>query len=319
MPLPTSDFHATVCLEMRMLKNKQRLEQQQLVDPVSAVVLSQLLPLASAEHVTEKVTPIPTSDTSTISNLETATPYQLTRVIRDTSHPPSLCNPSMTSSGLVNTNTNTTGCNYSSSMAINNTNQYQADLASIDSSDTYASCQTHPFFSQGDLTSDVMDSSYAVEFDSNNLYINPLGKGAIESYRGGINAAKVKKSASGDMTLRNLGTAKSFDNEFDDEFQTFAAFDTSNEPRGSSSTSLNETPVPKHRKTRFQSQPNKPSTRFEEIKRSQDSIDRNSNIQQKKSKRKLFEAKSISSATRLINQHLFGQSLQSKGKLLTFS
>lgn len=213
----------------------------------------------------------------------------------------------VTGSTLVNSNY-PIGC---SSTAINSSSQFQADLVSVDSSDTYASCQTHPFFSQGDLTSDVMDASYAVDYDTNNLYINPLEKeGLISSGY----AAKVKKSASGDMALRNLGTGSSFENEA--EFQTFQTFGISTEPHGSSSTSLNETPVPKHRKTRFQTQSSKPRARFEEVKRSQDSIDRTSSMQQKKTKRKLFEAKSLASATKLINQHLFGHhpSLQSKSE-----
>lgn len=283
-----------------MMKNKQLLmQQQQFMEPM----------VVAYPPLTAVATSIPTSDLSTISYTETVTP-QLTRAA---SNPPSLANNPSMASTLVNTNT--TGC---SSMAINCNSQYQADLASVDSSDTYASCQTHPFFSQGDLTSDVMDSAYAIDYDTNNLYINPLEKetmGLIGGYGG--KSIKVKKSASGDVALRNIGTDGSFENEA--EFQTFQTFGISTEPRGSSSTSLNETPVPKHRKTRFQSQPNKPRARFEEVKRSQDSIDRSSNMQQKKTKRKIFEAKSIASATKLINQHLFGHhpSLPTKGEFLS--
>lgn len=74
-----------------------------------------------------------------------------------------------------------------------------ADLASLDSSDTYASCQTHPCLSQGDLTSadDLLDCNddMLYNFDAasanartgsimdfldydntNNLYVNPLQK-----------------------------------------------------------------------------------------------------------------------------------------------
>lgn len=73
-----------------------------------------------------------------------------------------------------------------------------ADLASLDSSDTYASCQTHPCLSQGDLTSadDLLDCNddLLYNFDAaanartgsimdfldydntNKLYVNPLQK-----------------------------------------------------------------------------------------------------------------------------------------------
>lgn len=218
-------------------------------------------------------------------------------------------------------------------LSVASRSQYQSDLASVDSSDTYASCQTHPFLSQGDLTTDI------TEFDTNNLYVNPMEKeGDVMTSLG-----QVKKSASGDTALRNFGISgvsgcgSSFDDDPSD-YQAFQTFGTQTEPRGgSSSTSLNETPVPKHRKARFQScassstSQTKPRARFIDIdmKRSEDSIDGNmttttiggqapSNIS-KKTRRKLFEAKGLASATKLINQHLFGiQGLAGKGKHLSY-
>ncbi|GAB0100240.1 potassium voltage-gated channel protein Shab [Sergentomyia squamirostris] len=154
------------------------------------------------------------------------------------------------------------------------------DLASVDSSDTYASCQTHPFLSQGDLTSDMLDAVCDFDLETNNLYINPLEV-----------RPQVKKSASGDTALRNL----------DGDFQALQSFEA---PERGSRASLTEAQcVPKHRKTRFQQQSLKSKTRFDDGKTSQDSLNENG----KKNRRASFmPAKSLASATKLINQHLFG-------------
>lgn len=131
------------------------------------------------------------------------------------------------------------------------------DLGSVDSSDTYASCNTHPFHSQGDLTSDIADPSCAiVDFvlDSN-LYVNPLDNqrsrdnspqqplalSGFSTSRGSLGV--VKKSTSGDTALRSLGASP-----VEDIFKGFPPVTSDRGSRGS----LNDTPVPKHRKTRFQ-------------------------------------------------------------------
>lgn len=185
----------------------------------------------------------------------------------------------------------------------NNSNQFNnnGDLGSVDSSDTYASCQTHPFLSQGDLTSDLADACvFDLDTDSNNLYINPLQKDDQ------IIRSQVKKSASGDTALRNLCGNSPLEESFQ-HYQTFVGTE-----RGSR-VSLNESPVPKHRKTRFQQSCKQAKTRFEGIatKASQESLSDG-----KKNRRSSFmPAKSLASATKLINQHLFGiQSISSKGK-----
>lgn len=54
------------------------------------------------------------------------------------------------------------------------------DRGSVDSSDTYASCQTHPCYSENDLT----------EEPDSNLYVNPMN---------GADKVRVKKSASGEI------------------------------------------------------------------------------------------------------------------------
>lgn len=179
-------------------------------------------------------------------------------------------------------------------------NSYNGDLASLNSSDTYASCQTHPFLSQGDLTADMCDAvSTLDDLDMNNLYINPLEKDADDL------RAQVKKSASGDTALCNIGGTS-----LDESFQNFQTFESRD--RGSQ-VSLNETPVPKHRKTRFQQSITKPKARFEVTKTSQESLNEG-----KKNRRSSFmPAKSLASATKLINQHLFGiQSISAKGESL---
>ncbi|XP_026463971.1 uncharacterized protein LOC113366556 [Ctenocephalides felis] len=160
------------------------------------------------------------------------------------------------------------------------------DLGSVDSSDTYASCDTHPFLSQGDLLEVRLDSKCEVD---SNLYVNPLDKGA----------ALVKKSASGDCgQLRSLGASP-----MDEAFKDFATVDSA------SRISLNESNLPKHRKKRFQ-QLNRPQTTLAERDASQDSLDRRLGGR----RTSFMPGRSIASVTRIINQHLFGLQSSPKGK-----
>ncbi|XP_075163848.1 potassium voltage-gated channel shaker cognate b isoform X5 [Haematobia irritans] len=229
------------------------------------------------------------------------------------------------------------GNNFSNNNLNNNFNNNNADLASVDSSDTYASCQTHPFLSQGDLTSDLNDEVCALDIDMDNLYINPLEKdsagntttgymvGLPPTPSSGQIRAHVKKSASGDTALRNLAAGGL--SPMDDVYQNFDAHE-----RGSH-ISLNENPVPKHRKTRFQqsfsgavmpsssssshstttgaTQLSKPRARFEDSKLSQENQGNenspaSSTTSQKKKRSSFMPGKSLATATKLINQHLFG-------------
>jgi hypothetical protein len=237
-------------------------------------------------------------------------------------------NPATSSSLVLNQN-------YS---AHNSTN---ADLASVDSSDTFMSCQTHPFLSQGDLTSapELDELSNLCDFDmidSDNMYMtSPYGhmcnKNFVRGgslYSGPVNiivdsslsaqGSQVKKSTSGDTALRSLAASP-----IDDQYS-------------GSRVSLNETPVPKHRKTRFQQQQqqqqqqhllqqqntnnlSRPKTRFDDGGGGEESgADSSTNVistssNSKKNRRASFmPSKIITSATKhLINQHLFG--LQSMG------
>lgn len=107
------------------------------------------------------------------------------------------------------------------------------DMGSVDSSDTYASCNTQPFNSQGDLTAETPDPL----MDSSNLYVNPL-ESPVERT---VERSVVKKSASGDTALRSLGASP-----LEESYKGFGP------PERGSRGSLNDTPLPKHRKTRFQ-------------------------------------------------------------------
>ncbi|XP_054285933.1 potassium voltage-gated channel protein Shab-like isoform X2 [Macrosteles quadrilineatus] len=156
------------------------------------------------------------------------------------------------------------------------------EIGSVDSSDTYASCTTQPFNSQGDLAETPCD-----QLDTSNLYINPLES---PSPCGGV-----KKSASGDPGLRSLGASP-----LDETYRGFGATDHGS--RGS----LNDTPLPKHRKTRFQ-QPKLGESLGRESQESLETI--------KRRRPSFMPSKSLATATRIINQHLFGlQTLTKNGE-----
>uniref|UniRef100_A0A182FGP5 Uncharacterized protein n=1 Tax=Anopheles albimanus TaxID=7167 RepID=A0A182FGP5_ANOAL len=328
MPLPTSDFHTTVCLEMRMLKNSMN---NNCITPSSG---SQLGPSTISYPYPYMDTPIKHSSNSYGPNESGA-----------------VAASSGVGTGSGTTNGNGNGGLHGHFITSNSNN---GDLASVDSSDTYASCQTHPFLSQADLTSDILDMSFDLDtLDTNNLYINPLEKEQQQQQQQkqqqqqqlllqrpqtatGERMAlrsQVKKSASGDTALRSLGASP-----MDDEYRQFqTSFDTATATDRGSHVSLNETPVPKHRKTRFQqsaatsaaaspataatglgSSSGRPKTRFENLKSSIESLEEavasgsggsgsGSGTGSKKSRRSSFmPAKSLASATKLINQHLFG-------------
>ncbi|XP_060521100.1 potassium voltage-gated channel protein Shab [Cylas formicarius] len=175
------------------------------------------------------------------------------------------------------------------------------DLASMDSSDTFASCATNPFNSQGDLTSEILEPT-TLALDSN-LYVNPLDKSTDNSpttipppVPPPPQRTTVKKSASGDTALRSLGASPL------DEQVGFGGFAQIMD-RGSR-VSLNDSPLLRNRKTRFQ-QGGKPKTRFGDARQerdSQESLD-------KRRKISLIPTRGLASATRILNQHLFGHSL----------
>lgn len=202
-----------------------------------------------------------------------------------------------------------------------NGNGINADLDSVDSSDTFASCQTHPFLSEADLADMAYDSekcgSSAFDIDMDNFYI---------SSRMQIPISQVKKSTSGDTALRNLVSCN-------ESSETDALFPkpTPDLPHSNSRNSLNDstaTSVPKHRKTRFQQQRQnqeqtgaKPKARFDfEAAGGQETSDTAalSGSGSKKKKSSFIPSKSLATATKLINQHLFGiQNTTVKGNQIT--
>lgn len=215
--------------------------------------------------------------------------------------------------------------NYSSAAA-NNTS---ADLASVDSTDTFMSCQTHPFLSQGDLADEHKFN--LDDLNAESLYMNSMEFSGIDNmYKYGVNKKldsrsvqdKIKKSCSGDVGTK----AHHPTNQMMEDFFS------------GSHVSLDESPKPKHQKTRLSQQKQQQLTNnnlrgkvsYDDAKEtstrggyeSGSSTDRSSNTvvsdemnsTAKKSRKSsiLHPSKMITNATKqLINQHLFG--LQSKG------
>ncbi|XP_011860700.1 PREDICTED: uncharacterized protein LOC105557911 [Vollenhovia emeryi] len=157
------------------------------------------------------------------------------------------------------------------------------EQGSIDSSDTYASCQTHPSHSQGDLTE---------EADSN-LYINPME--ATEKCR-----SQMKKSVSGEVG-RNITTDMS---------------PSAGSLKEASKAKLNDIMIPKHRKIRIQQNM---KTRIQlvsdqksivrSILRDDTAMEDNNNhyggLRGGKSS-PFVSTNSLTSATRIINYRMFG-------------
>lgn len=234
---------------------------------------------------------------------------------------------------ITSTESNSNFVSIPTSTSIHNSNvnnNTSGDLASVDSTDTFMSCQTHPFLSQGDLTQAIDGAKFNLDdLNSENLYMNSMEFSGIV-YKYGVNKQldsrsvqeKIKKSASGDVGSKNLLT-----NSMEEYF-------------AGSHVSLDDSPKPKHQKTRLSQQKQQQlmsnnlrgKSSFDDTKEtstkggydSGSSTDRSSNTivsdemsNTKKSRKSsiLHPSKMITNATKqLINQHLFG--LQSKGENL---
>ncbi|XP_017862066.1 PREDICTED: potassium voltage-gated channel protein Shab isoform X4 [Drosophila arizonae] len=358
--LPTSDFHKPICQELRQAAANRHANQFGLLAPAAAATL----PLVPAYTSASAMMPIISQSSSTSSSYGTTTSTTIALPLEGTQRFGAPIASNFNHNYNNNFNTTTVGAggvanglllfgngNYGASGSNGNgngngngnNNNNNADLASVDSSDTYASCQTHPFLSQGDLTADFNDEACALDIDMDNLYINPLEK---ESCRGthissstgfivglpptmsssGLSMrAQVKKSASGDTALRNLAAGGI--SPMGDVYQSFDV-----QERGSR-VSLNENSVPKHRKTRFQqsftamrpspqASSTKPRARFEDTKLYDDNVRLDGGgvsgpssssgssaagaAGSKKKRSAFMPAKSLATATKLINQRLFG-------------
>ncbi|KAL5241909.1 hypothetical protein ACI65C_009319 [Semiaphis heraclei] len=169
------------------------------------------------------------------------------------------------------------------------------EVGSVDSSDTYISCKSQPFHSQGDLTAtdDLHDAVFEPAGghvpasgpgpptagkgsggNDSNLYVNPLESAGGKGGKGG--------------PPRSLGTSPM------DECKEFSGRTAAVGSRGS----LNETA--KQRKTRFSQQSNIGESLFG--RSSQESLDGGT-----RKRRPSFglSSKTLTNATRIINQHLF--------------
>ncbi|XP_031370210.1 uncharacterized protein LOC102675524 isoform X5 [Apis dorsata] len=168
------------------------------------------------------------------------------------------------------------------------------EQGSIDSSDTYASCQTHPSHSQVSSAGHSADNNKGdlTEEADSNLYVNPLE--AAEKC-----GNRVKKSTSGEIG-RNVDASPSIESSKD--LRPF------NE---GSKITLNDT-VPKHKKIRIQESV-RPRAQFIS---DQESI-MTRNITKKETTENNYYGglrggkpfttnNSLASATRIINHHLFG-------------
>ncbi|XP_045766889.1 potassium voltage-gated channel protein Shab [Maniola jurtina] len=134
----------------------------------------------------------------------------------------------------------------------------EATPNSLDSPDTFASCLTHPFPSEGDITG---------ENDSSNLYVNPLdgsGGGGAGVSGGGVSAEfnGVRKSASGDILCAKGSQGEGSPRGSQGSLSGAACGDADARPLDASRCSLppptDDSPAaaddskPKHRKARFQ-------------------------------------------------------------------
>jgi hypothetical protein len=310
MPLDTSDLHKTIGMEMRMAKAMNILNlchggtnSSSFVTPPENFVPNKFT-FPSIDAAVRTIPTVRDRNTSINSKLS----QSAVAVV----------------AGSSSNGKDVTNGNLAMNQSYNLYNSNNADLASVDSvnsSDTFMSCQTHPFLSQGDLTvADDDDNVCSLDnLDADSLYLNTMNKNSSGTltrgsslYSGGVNIVdsslssqgQVKKSTSGDTALRNLATSP-----IDDSYT-------------GSRVSLNETPVPKHRKTRFQQQQMennnfKPKTRFDDMKGSIENLEvtvtTSSNSSKKNRRASFLPSKMITTATKqLINQHLFG--IQTKGK-----
>jgi hypothetical protein len=328
LPLTSSDINKTISMEMRMAKTINILNlchgnHTAVSNATTAPTTKSSSFVTPPENIGPNKFIFPSIDAAVVRNIPTTN-------LRDTKNS-SLNSKHSISAIAVTATKDVDVINASSTNNVHSSTN--ADIASVDSTDTFMSCQTHPFLSQGDLNVDDNDMcdfdmiDADVSFYSTNNIMLQQQQQQQRARRGQTNsvldssltAPAVKKSTSGDTALRSLVTSP-----IEDQYQAFVAAD-----RGSR-VSLNETPVPKHRKTRFQQQVNssgKLRTRFDDENEIENASEANmsseysnssSNNNNKKNRRASFmPSKIITTATKqLINQHLFGlQSTGSKGNI----
>ncbi|XP_047482169.1 LOW QUALITY PROTEIN: potassium voltage-gated channel protein Shab-like, partial [Penaeus chinensis] len=134
------------------------------------------------------------------------------------------------------------------------------DLASMDSTDTFASCPTHPFNSQADLTDDPPNNK------DSNLYVNPLDADGYQS-PSSTNAAAAPSTATAAVGPRTPTPRSSPRHRVIHRPQAYTtdSFDdtrSTDNLLGSSRSSLQDSPLPKHRRARFQEEKPRPFSRL---------------------------------------------------------
>lgn len=180
--LPTSDFHKpTVCAgryKYSISSSDANTMTRCITDAATA----------AASGATPKSSAIREANDFSSMTLPIETPLRLTNAPSNGSHTESTPKLSHYGNNLIKASLNNSG-----------------DLASVDSSDTYASCQTHPFLSSGDLTGEMADISCTLaEFDVDDLYFTSLDKDRPSTSIDIKTKTQVKKSASGDASLLSL-------------------------------------------------------------------------------------------------------------------
>lgn len=362
MPHNTSDINKTISMEMRMARTMNTLNMchgnttSQSVTAVTAAAAVASTTKSSSfvtppEHIGPNKFTFPSIDAAVVRNIPTVNAREMKISALNSKH--SVSAIAVTSNNSNSNENSTTNNNRDKADTLSHNSNYNvhhnstnADLASVDSSDTFMSCQTHPFLSQGDLAMmldnddnndlcdlDMIDADASFYINSaNNMVLQQRGSSNLHSgpvniiLDSSLNAPQVKKSTSGDTALRSLATSP-----IEAQYQAFVA------DRGSR-VSLNETPLPKHRKTRFQQQTTTSTTTTTTVKSARFDDERDSDeiaettvntatnngsnssssttTSNKKNRRASFmPSKIITTATKqLINQHLFGLQSMSSSK-----
>ena len=133
-----------------------------------------------------------------------------------------------------------------------------AHLVSMDSTDTFATCNTHPYSSEADLSAeDNLEShtypnnrQHTNQKDSSNLYINPFDDPNIPCSQSSTDTTTLN-------TCPNSPTPRNSPRQRPLRVQAFTT-DTFDDARSTdnlicgSRSSLQDSPLPKHRRTRFQ-------------------------------------------------------------------
>ncbi|XP_045116279.1 potassium voltage-gated channel protein Shab-like isoform X2 [Portunus trituberculatus] len=139
------------------------------------------------------------------------------------------------------------------------------DLASMDSTDTFASCPTHPFNSEADLTDDPPNNK------DSNLYVNPLdadgyqAPGAAAGAGAGAGAAAEATTAAAASPRTPTPRSSPRHRLHRPQGYTTDSFDdtrSTDNLLGSSRSSLQDSPLPKHRRARFQEEKPRPFSRL---------------------------------------------------------